>query len=98
VAPRTLEIGDILPCVTLQGCTDHVIIIAVVKRYQNELQADIISLTFTVSLPPFVSGQTSWELLPIMTRNMNKPRWPVLLQTTFHARIQVHFVNWPPVC
>jgi hypothetical protein len=46
---------------------DHVIIIAVVKRYQNELQADIISLTFTVSLAPFVSGQTGWELLLIMT-------------------------------
>jgi hypothetical protein len=34
---------------------DRVIIIALVKRYQNELQADaIISLNFTVSLLPFV--------------------------------------------
>jgi hypothetical protein len=58
---------------------DRVIIIAVVKRYQDKLQADaIISLTFTVSLPPFVSGQTSREVLLIMICNMNKPRWPVL--------------------
>ena len=58
---------------------DRVIIIGVVKLYQNELQADaIISLTFTVSLPPFVSGQTSREVLLIMNCNMNKPRWPVL--------------------
>jgi hypothetical protein len=58
---------------------DRVIIIAVVKRYQNELHADaIISLTFNVSLPPFVSGQTSREVLLFMICNMNKPPWPVL--------------------
>jgi hypothetical protein len=58
---------------------DRVIIIAVVKRYQNELQADdIISLTFTVSLPPSVSGQTRKAVLLIMICNMNKPRWPLL--------------------
>jgi hypothetical protein len=58
---------------------DRVIIIALVKRYQNELQADvIISLTFTVSLLPFVSGQTSREMLLITICNMNKPRWPAL--------------------
>jgi hypothetical protein len=58
---------------------DRVIIIALVKRYQNELQADaIISLTFTVSLPLFVSGQTSREMLLIMICKMNKPLWPVL--------------------
>jgi len=58
---------------------DRVIIIALVKRYQNELQADaIISSTFTVSLLLFVSGQTSREMLLIMICNINKPRWPVL--------------------
>jgi hypothetical protein len=48
---------------------DRKIIIAAVKSYQNELQADAI-----ISLPPFVSGQTSWEVLLITTCIMNKPR------------------------
>jgi len=72
------------------------VIIIVVRRYQNELQVDaIISLTFTVSLPPFMSGQTRWEVLLIMICNMNKPRWPVLQQMTWHAGL--HVVDWPPI-
>jgi hypothetical protein len=74
----------------------RVIAIAVVKRYQNELQIDaIISLTFTASSPPFMSGQTSWEVLLIMICNMNKPRWPILQQITWHAALRV--VDWPPI-
>lgn len=56
----------------LCGSSDHQ---TVVRRYQNELQADAV-----ISLVSFVSSQSRWQVLPIITCDMNKPRWPVLQQ------------------